>query len=392
MIDFTYYTPTKIFFGKGEHKKVGEIIKDYGYKKLLLHYGKNSIKKSGLYDEVVESLNNNGIEFVELGGVKANPELSLVKEGIKLAKENNIEMVLAVGGGSVIDSSKAISAGFYADFDPFLFNLKEKTPKKTLPIGTILTIAAAGSEMSNSCVITDTDNQLKRGFTSDLVRPLFSILNPELTFTLPPYQTACGIVDIMMHTLERYFSKTKNVDLTDRIAEGLLKSVITAGRAAFANPYDYEARATLMWASSLSHNGLTGTMREVFLTCHQLAHEINGIYDDMAHGATLAIVFPAWAKYMVKHARDKFCQFAVRVMDCDYDFENPEKTALEGIAKLEAYFKELGMPTSFKDTPQVDINKLPEMAVKCTNFGKRKLDCFIPLGKEEIEEIYELMK
>lgn len=392
MLNFTHYTPTKIFFGKDTHKEVGKIIKDYGFKKILFHYGKESIKKTGLYDEIVSSLKENNIEFIELGGVKPNPELSLVKKGIEIAKENKVELVLAVGGGSVIDSSKAISAGALVDFDPFLFNLKEKTPEKTIPVATVLTISAAGSEMSNSCVITNEETQLKRGFNSDLIRPLFSVMNPELTCTLPPFQTACGIVDIMMHTLERYFSKTTDADLTDRISEGILKSVISAGRVAMADPYNYEARATLMWGSSLSHNGLTGCMKDVFMTCHQIAHEINGIFDDMAHGETLAIVFPAWAKYMVKHAREKFCQFAVRVMDCEYDFENPEKTALEGIAKIESFFKEIGMPTSFKETPQVDLERLPEMAVKCTNFGKRKLDCYIPLGKDEIEAIYNLMK
>ena len=293
MINFNFYTPTKIFFGKDTHRDTGKIIKSYGFKKILLHYGKESIKKSGLYDDIVKSLKENEIEFVELGGVKPNPELSLVLEGVKLAKENNVDMILAVGGGSVIDSSKSIGVGAKVDFSPFLFNLKEQTPKETIPVGTVLTIAAAGSEMSDSCVITDTETQLKRGFNFEGMRPLFSILNPELTYTLPPFQTACGIVDIMMHTLERYFSKTKENDLADRIAEGLLKAVIDAGKAAMKDPYDYEARATLMWASTLSHNGLTGAGKEVFFTCHQMAHEINGIYDTMAHGETLAIVFPA---------------------------------------------------------------------------------------------------
>ena len=392
MINFNFYTPTKIFFGKDTHRDTGKIIKSYGFKKILLHYGKESIKKSGLYDDIVKSLKENEIEFVELGGVKPNPELSLVLEGVKLAKENNVDMILAVGGGSVIDSSKSIGVGAKVDFSPFLFNLKEQTPKETIPVGTVLTIAAAGSEMSDSCVITDTETQLKRGFNFEGMRPLFSILNPELTYTLPPFQTACGIVDIMMHTLERYFSKTKENDLADRIAEGLLKAVIDAGKAAMKDPYDYEARATLMWASTLSHNGLTGAGKEVFFTCHQMAHEINGIYDTMAHGETLAIVFPAWAKYMIKYAPEKLAQFAVRVMGCDYNFENPEKTAYEGIERIEEYFKSLGMPVSLKETPQVDLKRLPEMAEKCTNFGKRKLNCFIPLGKEEIIDIYELMK
>lgn len=392
MINFNFFTPTRIIFGKDTHKETGKIIKEYGFKKILLHYGKDSIKKSGLYDDIVNSLKENNIEFVELGGVKPNPELSLVLEGVKLAKENDVDMILAVGGGSVIDSSKSIGAGAKVDFNPFKFNLREETPKESIPVGVVLTIAAAGSEMSDSCVITDSEKQFKRGFNSEFNRPLFSILNPELTYTLPPFQTACGIVDIMMHTLERYFSKTSDTELIDRMSEGLLKSVINAGKVAMENPCDYEARATLMWASTLSHNGLTGTGKEVFLTCHQMAHEINGIYDTMAHGETLAIVFPAWATYMVKYAPKKLAQFAVRVMDCEYNKENPEKTAYEGIEKIKEFFKSIGMPVSFKETPVVDLRRIPEMAEKCTNFGQRKLNCYIPLGKEEIIEIYELMK
>ena len=391
MLNFVHYTPTKVFFGKDTEKEVGKIIKEYGFKKIMLHYGGGSIKKSGLYDTVVNSLKENDIEFFELGGVSANPKLSLVREGVELAKKEKPELILAVGGGSVIDSSKAIAAGALVDFDPFLFNLKEKTPEKTIPVATILTLSAAGSEMSNSCVVTDEENKLKRGFSSDLNRPLFSILNPELTYSVSPRQTACGIVDIMMHTLERYFTREKNVDLTDRIAEGLLKSVMDAGRKAMENPMDYEARATLMWASSLSHNGLTGDGRQVFLTCHQIAHEINGIYDNLAHGETLAIVFPAWAKYMVNKDVDSFSRFAVRVMNVDMNFENPMETALLGIRKIEEFFKSVNMPVTLKEVG-ADCSLFPEMAEKCTNFGKRKLDCLVPLDKEDIINILELAK
>mgnify|MGYP005605619467 CR=1 FL=1 len=389
MLNFTYYTPTKVFFGKDTEKEVGKIIKSYGFKKIMLHYGKASIKKSGLYDVIVNSLKENGIEFFELGGVEANPKLSLVKEGAELCKKEKPELILAVGGGSVIDSSKAIGAAALVDFDPFLFNMKEKTPEKTIPVATVLTLAAAGSEMSSSCVVTDEKRKLKRGFSSDLNRPLFSIMNPELTFSVSPFQTACGTVDIMMHTLERYFTREKNVDLTDRIAEGLLKSVVDAGRKAMANPEDYEARATLMWASSLSHNDLTGAGRQVFLTCHQIAHEINAIYDNLAHGETLAIVFPAWAKYMSKKVVTPFAQYAERVFDVKGN--TPEAAAEEGIRLTEEYFKSLGMPTTLAEV-NVDSALFDEMAEKCTNMGKRKLDCLLPLDKQDIINILNIAK
>lgn len=391
MLNFTYYTPTKVFFGKETEKEVGKIVKDYGFKKIMLHYGKDSIKKSGLYDTVITSLKENGIEFCELGGVSANPKLSLVKEGAELAKKEKPELILAVGGGSVIDSSKAIGVAAMVDFDPFLFNLKKEEPKVSIPVGTILTLSAAGSEMSSSCVVTDEERKLKRGFNSELNRPLFSIMNPELTYSVSERQTASGTVDIMMHTLERYFTKEKNVDLTDRIAEGILKSVISAGKKAMENPCDYEARATLMWGSSLSHNDLTGAGRHVFLTCHQIAHEINAIYDNLTHGETLSIVFPAWAKYMAKREPEQFVKYAVRVFNCEMDYENPSATALEGISKTEEYFKSLNMPVRLSEVG-VNPELFEEMAVKCTNYGERKLDCLFPLDKEDIVEILNLAK
>jgi len=391
MLNFTYYTPTKVFFGKDTEKNVGKIIKEYGFKKIMLHYGKESIKKSGLYDTVINSLKDNKIEFFELGGVEANPKLSLVRKGAELAKKEKPELILAVGGGSVIDSSKAIAAAAKVDFDSFLFNLKKETPKEAIPVGTILTLSAAGSEMSSSCVVTDEERKLKRGYNSDFNRPLFSILNPELTYSVSPRQTSCGTVDIMMHTLERYFNRATDNDLTDRIAEGILKSVISAGKKALENPKDYEARATLMWASSLSHNDLTGAGRQVFLTCHQIAHEINAIYDNLAHGETLAIVFPAWAKYVAKHSPEQFAKYAVRVFNCEMNFENPIETAFEGIRKTEEYFRSLNMPVRLSEVG-VDFSLFETMAYKCTNYGERTLDCIIPLDKEDILNILEIAK
>jgi len=391
MIDFEFYTPTKVFFGKDKHKNIGEIIKSYGFKKILFHYGKGSIKKTGLYDQVIDSLRRNDIDFTELGGVEPNPKVSLVRKGAELCKKEKIEMILAVGGGSVIDSAKVIAIAALTDIDPWEFSLHKAIPSKALPVGTILTLAASGSEMSSSAVITNEEGLLKRGFNSDFNRPLFSILNPELTYSVDKFQTGCGIVDIMMHTLERYFTKSKNVDLTDRLAEGLLKSVIRAGEVAVNEPTNYEARATLMWAGSLSHNDLTGAGRNVFLTCHKIEHEISGMYDYVAHGAGLSVIFPAWAKYVYKHAVDKFCQYAVRVWDIDMNFENPQETALRGIAATEEYFKSIGMPVRLSEI-NVPDDKFEEMADKCTSYGKQTLPCYIPIGKKEIIDILNLCK
>ncbi len=300
MQNFTFHTPTKIFFGRDTEKQIGEIIKSYGFSKVLFHYGSGSIKKSGLYDTVIRSLQEHGIDFVELGGVEANPKLSLARKAAELARSEQVELILAVGGGSVLDSAKAAA-------------------------GTILTLSASGSEMSDSCVITNEDGWLKRGFNAPCNRPLFSIMNPELTYTVSRYQTGCGIVDIMMHTLERYFSLNGENPLTDAMAEGLLRTVIQAGKTAIENPRDYEARAALMWAGSLSHNGLTGCGKQFVMRCHQLEHELSGAYDRIAHGAGLAVLFPAWAKYIFRENLPRFAQYAANVWNIPMDFEHPER-------------------------------------------------------------------
>lgn len=389
MENFTYYTPTKVFFGKDAEKQVGEIVKEYGFSRVMLTFGGGSIKKSGLYDTVVSSLEAQGITVLPFGGVQPNPKLKLVREGVKFCKDNNIDLVLAVGGGSVIDSAKVIAIAAKYDCDPWEFSSKKKVPDRSLPVGTILTLAASGSEMSSSAVITNEESGLKRGFNSDENRPLFSILNPELTFTLPPYQTACGIVDIMMHTLERYFSRSGGVELTDRIAEGLVKSVIAAGKIALEHPQDYEARAALMWAGSLSHNDLTSCGREMVLVVHQLEHELSGMYDRVAHGAGLAVLFPAWMKYIYQYNIARFCQYAVRVWGCEMDFAHPENTALAGIAATENFFRSIGMPLRLSDLG-VGEEGIEEMAEKCTFFGKRKIADYIDLGKQEIQDIFTL--
>ena len=393
MEQFSFYTPTKVIFGKGVQSQVGAVIKSYGFKKILFHYGSGSIKKSGLYDQIVASLRENGIEFVELGGVQPNPKLSLSRKAAQLCIDEKVEMILAVGGGSVLDSSKSAAAGAANHCDPWEFSSGARVLEKSLPVGAVLTIAAAGSEMSDSCVITNEEGWLKRGFNSDHNRPLFAIMNPELTYTVSKYQTACGVTDIMMHTLERYFCMNGDVALTDHLAEGLLRSVIEAGKVVMDKPDDYEARATLMWASSLSHNGLTGCGRDFMMRCHQIEHELSGMYDRVAHGAGLAVIFPAWAKYIYKNekALPRFCQFAQRVWGIEMDFEHPERTALAGIEACENFFKSLGMPVRLSEL-DVDDTKFDEMAEKCTFFGKRVLKDYIPLGKTEIIEIYNLAK
>lgn len=389
MKNFEFYAPTRVIFGRGTHEQVGKIIREYGFSRVFLHYGGGSIKKTGLYDAVVSSLTENGIAYTELGGVQANPTLSFAKKGIELCRAFGAELVLAVGGGSAIDSAKIIAVGAKNEGDPWRFSMKEDVPKAALPIATILTLAATGSEMSASAVITNEELGLKRGYNSPFHRPLFSILNPELTFTLPPYQTACGIVDIMMHTLERYMTQSSEFELTDRVAESVLKTVIAAGAAAMKNPSDYDARANLMWAGSLSHNDLTGCGRDFFMASHQLEHEVSGMFPQVAHGAGLAVIFPAWARYVLPHNVARTAQYAVRVWNCEMNFDHPEKTALEGIERTAAFFTSIGMPSRLSEFG-ITADAIPLMAEKCTNFGKRTLPGVVTLDKPEIEDIFRL--
>jgi len=390
MNNFDYCVPTRVIFGKGTQLEVGKIIRECGFKKVLVHFGGGSVKRSGLLDQVLKALFDEGIEYVQLGGVQANPTLSMAKAGIELCRREGVDFILAVGGGSVIDSAKCIADGTVnPDVDVWKFFEKTAVPEKALPHGNILTLSAAGSETSQSCVITNEDGGLKRGFNSRTHRPLFAICNPELTYTVSKYQTGCGTVDIMMHTLERYLSPTKGTPLTDRIAEGLLKSVLEAGRIADRNPEDYEARATLMWASSLSHNDLTGLGREVLMQVHQMEHEVSGMYPRVAHGAGLSALFCSWARYVCECDVDRFAQLAVRVFNVDMDFENPLKTALAGIQAMEDFCRSLGMPVSLSELDVTD-EKFEEMAEKCTFFGKRTLTGIRELGKEDIVNIYRM--
>ena len=393
MENFAYYTPTKVVFGKDEEKNVGKLAKDFGAKKVLIHYGGGSAVRSGLIDKIKTSLTEENISFVELGGVKPNPRLSLIYEGIKLAKENGVDFILAVGGGSVIDSAKGIGYGIANPDIEDVWDLyigKKKT-QKCAPIGVVLTIAAAGSEMSSGSVVTKEDEQLKRSYGCDNARPKFAIMNPELTYTLPKYQIACGVVDIMMHTMERYFSPVGNLELTDKIAEGLLRTMIKYGKISLENPYNYEARAEIMWASSLAHNGLTGCGGIGDWSTHQLEHDLGGVYD-IAHGAGLSAVWGSWARYVYKENPKRFVQFAENVFGIE-KIGTDEEVAIKGIEAMENFYKEIEMPISISETGITLSNEDVEMlAEKCSNNGTRYIGSFKKLFKEDMAKIYSMAK
>ena len=392
MINFEYYTPTKVIFGKNAEEKTGELVKAQGCKKVLVHYGGNSAKKSGLLDRICKSLEKEEIAYVTLGGVVPNPHLGKVHEGIELCKKEGVDFILAVGGGSVIDSGKAIGYGVANEGEVWDFYEKTRVPKACLPIGAVLTIAAAGSEMSNSSVITNENGWLKRGYNDDICRCKFAIMNPELTYTLPAYQTASGCVDIMMHTMERYFTKEENTTLTDGLGEALIRTVMQSARVLKEDPENYDARAQVMWAGSLSHNGLTGCGTVGDWASHQLEHELGGMFD-VAHGAGLAAVWGSWARYVYKEKPERFAQFAVNVMGVTNDFSNPEKTALEGIRRMEEFYHAIGMPTSIHELG-VDLTEkqIQELAYKCSFMEKRTIGQFKVLDRQDMENIYRMAK
>lgn len=386
MINFEFVSPTKIFFGKGQEENVGKIIKKYGFKKILFHYGTSSIFKSGLYDKVVKSLNDENVEFIALGGVTPNPKIDLVREGVKIVKENNIDFILAVGGGSVIDSAKAISHGAKVEFDPWLLFTQEEKPIDSLPVGVILTLSAAGSELSNSCVISNSDINVKNGFNSDLNRPLFAIMNPELTYTVSKYQTACGIVDILMHTLERYFNDEQNTYFADEMAYGIIKSTIKAGLIAYDEPENYDARASMMIASSYSHNGLTGLGSKFYFTVHKLEHILSGLFDYVAHGAGLAILFPAWAKYTKDLFNEKWINLG-KVLGLKDDENLVDNTILY----FENLFKKINMPTRLKEV-EVYEKDFELFANRATKNNTIKIVGVKQLDKDDVLKILELAK
>lgn len=390
MIDFEYCAPTKILFGRGMESRAGEQVKAAGGTKALIHYGGKSAQASGLLDRVCNSVREAGLEYVLLGGVEPNPRISLARKGVELCRKEQVDFLLAVGGGSVVDSAKAIGFGLANQCDPWEIYQRETVPEACTPIGVILTIAAAGSEMSDSSVLTNEDGWLKRGFNSPLCRSRFSILNPELTFTLPPFQTACGCVDILMHTMERYFTIVENVELTDRLSEGLMKTVLRNTPIVLAKPDDYDARAEIMWAGSLSHNGLMSTGRTMDFATHQLEHELSGMFD-VAHGAGLSALWGSWARYVLPAGVGRFAQFAVNVMGCPMDFLHPIKTALAGVEAMEAFYRSIGMPARIKELGiELTPEQIQELAHKCSFFGKREIGNFQKLNEQDMMEIYRM--
>ena len=392
MKDFTYYAPTRIVFGKESEEKLPQLIQQYGGKKVLVHYGGGSAKRSGLLDKVFTMLDDAGIAFVELGGVVPNPVLSLVKEGIDLCQKEKVDFILAVGGGSVIDSSKAIGYGVGYDGDVWDFWDGKAVPQSCLPIGVVLTIPAAGSEMSSSCVITNEDGMLKRGVNSDLCRCKFAIMNPERTYTLPPFQTAAGATDIMMHTMERYFSKYEDAMLTDAIAEALLRTVMKATKAVLAKSDDYTSRAAIMWAGSLSHNDLTECGTEKDFACHKLEHELSGLFG-VTHGAGLAAIWGSWARYVMNRHMDRFVKFATEVMGVPKDhIEKPLATAMAGVRNLENFFHEIGMPTNIPELigREVTEEEIQKLVDKCSRGGKITIGAMEVLKADDMTAIYQM--
>ena len=391
MKEFNYYAPTRVVFGRESEARLPELVKQYGGSKVLIHYGGGSARRYGLLDKVEQMLNDAGIDFVELGGVVPNPLLSKVKEGIGLCCREGVDFILAVGGGSVIDSAKAIAYGVPYEGDVWDFWDGKAVPQACLPVGVMLTIPAAGSEMSSSCVITQDEGMLKRGVNSDLCRCKFAIMNPERTYTLPPYQTAAGATDIMMHTMERYFSKYEDALLTDAIAEALLKTVKEAVPEVLKNPEDYRYRAAIMWASSLSHNDLTECGTEKDFACHKLEHELSGLFG-VTHGAGLAAIWGSWARYVMDKHLNRFVQFAVNVMGVRNDFTDPRATALRGIEAIERFFDQIGMPTSIPGLigRQATEEEIETLVAKCSRGGKMNIGAMEVLNPADMTAIYRL--
>lgn len=389
MENFQYYTPTKIIFGRGAEEQTGQLAAEQGCEKVLVHYGGGSVVRSGLLERIYRSLDAIGISYVSLGGVVPNPRLSLVYEGIRLARKEQVDFILAVGGGSVIDSAKAIGYGVANEGDVWDFYEKRRTAKACLPIGVVLTIAAAGSEMSDSSVITKEEGWLKRGYSSNYARARFAVMNPELTMTLPKYQTASGCVDIMMHTMERYFNHSENMEMTDGISEHLLRTVMKNAKILMNEPDNYQARAEVMWAGSLSHNGLTGCgTGGGDWASHQLEHELGGMFD-VAHGAGLAAVWGSWARYVMDAAPERFAKFAVNVMGVELEAEKL-KTAQKGIEAMEDFYRALDMPVCIGDMGiELAEEQMRELAEKCSHFGKRTIGCIKKLDQEDMYQIYK---
>ncbi|OWV02338.1 iron-containing alcohol dehydrogenase [Fibrobacter sp. UWR2] len=385
MDNFNFYSPTEFVFGMGRENECGELVKKYGGTKVLIHYGGGSAVRSGLIDRVKASLDAAGIPHVELGGVKPNPHDSLVYKGIEIVRQNGIDFILAVGGGSTIDSSKAIAMGVPYKGDFWDFYEGKASAACALPIGVVQTIAAAGSEGSGDSVVTKEDGMLKRGASSEHIRPKFAVQNPALLCTLPAYQTACGITDIMAHVFERYFTNTLEVEITDRLCEAVLLTMVKEGPRAIADPANYQVRANIMWAGTVAHNGVVGCGRSQDWNSHAIEHELSALYD-CAHGAGLAVIMPSWMEYVVDHNVMRFAQMATRVFGCQMNFENPKATALEGIKAFRRFLHSIGMPINFAElgAKEEDIPKMVEKLNPGDGWG------FVPLKAKDVTAIYTI--
>ena len=393
MKGFVYYAPTEVVFGKESEEQVARLVKKYGGHKVLVHYGGKSAAKSGLLDKTFTLLRQGGVDFVALGGVVPNPRLSLVHEGIDLCRKEGVDFILAVGGGSVIDSAKAIACGVPYDGEVWDFYMGKAEPASYLPVACVLTIPAAGSEMSDSSVITNEDGDVKVGYSNAMSRPKFAIMNPVRTFTLPPYQTAAGVTDMMMHTMERYFSHDDDMDFTDALAEALLRSMKENAFKVLANPEDYRARAQVMWGGSVAHNDLTGCGLTGDWATHELEHELSGMFD-ATHGAGLAAIWPSWARYVYKENVSRFVRFAVNVMDVPNDFTDPEGTALKGIEAMERFYHAIGMPINIHELigKEITDGEIREMVRKCSRDGRITQGGFKVLEPKDMEAIYQMAR
>ncbi len=387
MENFSFYSPTEFVFGRETENECGKYVKKFGGTKVLIHYGSGSAVKSGLLDRVKASLDAENIPYVELGGVQPNPRDTKIYEGIELCRCEGVDFILSVGGGSCIDSSKGIALGVPYDGDFWDFYGTGKAVEKALPIGTVLTIAAAGSEGSGASVVTKEDGMLKRDVGSDLLRPRFSILNPELTCTLPPYQTACGATDIMAHVFERYFTNTSEVEITDRLCEAVLITMVKEVPRVIADPMNYEARANIMWAGTVAHNDIVGVGRSQDWNSHKIEHELSGLYD-CAHGAGLAVVMPAWMEFVMNHNVMRFAQAAVRIWGCEMNFENPEETAIRGIRCFRRFLHDIGMPINFAELG-AKAEDIPVLVEKL-GLGDGKTGGFVSLSSDDVAEIFRI--
>lgn len=388
MDNFEFYSPTEFVFGRGRENECGKYVKKFGGSRVLIHYGSGSVVKSGLLDRVKKSLESEGIFYTELGGVKPNPRDVLVYEGIELCKREGIDFILAVGGGSTIDSSKAIAVGVPYEGDFWDFYCGKAEIKAALPVATVLTIAAAGSEGSGDSVVTKEDGMLKRGAGSEYMRPKFSIMNPELTCTLPAYQTACGATDIMAHVFERYFTNTKEVEITDRLCEAVLMTMVKETPRVIEDPNNYEARANIMWAGMVAHNGIVGAGRSQDWNSHGIEHELSGLYD-CAHGAGLAVIMPAWMEFVMNHNVMRFAEMATRVFGVPMNFEDPSDTAKKGIKAFRTFLRSIGMPVNFAELGAKEED-IPVLVEKFGLGENGRTGGFVSLSSEDVASIYRI--